>query len=1177
MGKAQAHWPLISCIMPTADRRAFVPSALRYFLRQDYEPKELIVVDDGNDAVSDLIPPDERIRYIRLKEKKSVGAKRNLACEQARGEIIAHWDDDDWHAPHRLSYQVEALTRAGAGVCGIKELLFYEPEHGRAWRYRYSSGQKLWLSGSTLCYRRSLWMNHRFRDINVGEDLYFIWDSPTQRMVVLEDSTFHVGIIHRRNVSPKQTGGSNWRPFPVEEVRGLMKDDWEIYNDPSSQTSDGPIPRQAAEIAERPAGAPTALVSAALGVGDILRVTPLIRALHRLGYQVDVLLAPDYPEVIELLSGAPEIRRLYCYENFRSNRGAKPLAALAEEFYDVAVFTTWSAPLGGHVRARRVFEFSSTQWLKFGDSACVEQIGRSLGWRGPLPPPFVVLPERHFDLPPGTVALHPGCKPDWPWKKWHGFDELARQLPSVVIIGTASDLDNEKTYFGRPFEWPEDAKCFVGALSLQDTAALLRECSALVSNDSGMMHLGVAVGIPTFGVFGITNPHREAIPAPNMFPVSKGLACEPACREQRWGRRDCEHHLECLKTLSASEVLKSLRERLPGLRLKGVSQSQSHGAKAMDEISLVYYANVFDASGYGHAARAYIHALHHAGIQLSVVDLAAHPRQAHDELVESLLKKPLQPDFHLFHGIPPQWANRAFRLPNAIGMTVWETDVMPSQWRNPLNHVLEVWLPCEHNVSVFNQGLERPVFKLPHPVLPARVNGDAVQPAQFLAVAEEDVLFFSIFEWQERKNPLGLIQSFLRAFPEEKEPLLIIKTNPGAAGAAREALAHARREARSEARVEIRAEAWTEAQIEALQARGDCYVSLHRGEGWCYPLFDAASRGTPVVATNYSGPLDYLNPQEHRLVQYESAPVNQAYVYYHPGMRWAEPDLTHAAEQMRWVYHNRAAARDQAEKGASRIRQAYSTEAVGALARERLLELLSRTQPQKWQERVRDRQAAQLQPPIPIPGEWYDAGYFEYGTKSNWGQGYKWSLFASLFQETAGLLTSTFTEADSYLDIGCANGFLVRALREQAKECWGFDHSKWATDRAEPSVKPFVIQAGVDDVSFDRQFDVLLAFSIFESLTETQILSFLSRARGWTRQAILAVIATFESEEEERRQRKGDRDLSRVTLKPRRWWDEAFQSAGWRQDYLHRIAQRTCQTHPLPSRMGWEIYVYAPS
>ena len=71
---------------------------------------------------------------------------------------------------------------------------------------------------------------------------------------------------------------------------------------------------------------------------------------------------------------------------------------------------------------------------------------------------------------------------------------------------------------------------FIGALNLRDTAALIQQCAALVSNDSGLMHLGVALGTPTVGIFGITDPLREAMPAINMFPITKGLPCEPACR-----------------------------------------------------------------------------------------------------------------------------------------------------------------------------------------------------------------------------------------------------------------------------------------------------------------------------------------------------------------------------------------------------------------------------------------------------------------------------------------------------------------------------------------------------------------------------------------------------------------------------------------------------------------------
>ena len=77
--------PLVSCIMPTRNRRALVGQAIAYFLRQDYPRKELIVVDDGDDCIVDLMPPDPRVQYLRLERRTSVGAKRNLACAGARG------------------------------------------------------------------------------------------------------------------------------------------------------------------------------------------------------------------------------------------------------------------------------------------------------------------------------------------------------------------------------------------------------------------------------------------------------------------------------------------------------------------------------------------------------------------------------------------------------------------------------------------------------------------------------------------------------------------------------------------------------------------------------------------------------------------------------------------------------------------------------------------------------------------------------------------------------------------------------------------------------------------------------------------------------------------------------------------------------------------------------------
>ncbi len=302
---------------------------------------------------------------------------------------------------------------------------------------------------------------------------------------------------------------------------------------------------------------PRVLVTAARGIGDILRITPLVRVCARLGYDVDLLVAADYVGVARLLDRDPDICHVFHVPSAWRGGGFAD-AALPSGRYDVATFTCWSQALRPLVHATRVLAFPQTEWLRDGDTACVRAIARQLGWHGSLPPPFAHPAARHFDLAPGTVALHPGCKPDWPWKKWHGFDALAAALPHVVITGAAADRDNEKTYFRRPFQWPPHAQDFTGLLDLADTAALLTQCAALVANDSGLMHLGVALGVPTFGIFGITSPLREVMDAPAMTVVTKGLPCEPRCHAGAWGRRDCEHHLQCLRTLTVDEVLARL-------------------------------------------------------------------------------------------------------------------------------------------------------------------------------------------------------------------------------------------------------------------------------------------------------------------------------------------------------------------------------------------------------------------------------------------------------------------------------------------------------------------------------------------------------------------------------------------------------------------------------------------
>jgi glycosyltransferase involved in cell wall biosynthesis len=210
--------------MPTRDRRAWVPQAIGYFLRQDFTDCELVILDDGADALRDLVPDDRRIRYVRLEgPPRTVGAKRNMACAEARGELIAHWDDDDWYPSWRLRAQVAAMA-AGADVCGSSQLYYLDDGGDRAWRYAYGGGEAF-VGGNTLMYRRRVWEANPFPDAQIGEDVRFVRARGRAQLRDLANPALCIAMLHAANTSPKATTTAWWTPMPVATVRALIDGD----------------------------------------------------------------------------------------------------------------------------------------------------------------------------------------------------------------------------------------------------------------------------------------------------------------------------------------------------------------------------------------------------------------------------------------------------------------------------------------------------------------------------------------------------------------------------------------------------------------------------------------------------------------------------------------------------------------------------------------------------------------------------------------------------------------------------------------------------------------------------------------------------------------------------------------------------------------------------------------
>jgi len=229
-----ANAPLVSCIMPTYNRRSYLPQAIRCFLRQDYPNLELLVIDDGSDSIGDLLPHDERIRYLRQPGKLRIGAKRNLACEAAQGEIIVHCDDDDWYPSHRITTQVSAMLTRHADISGTSRIFYYDAGNDHAWEYSYRARNGSWVGGNTLAYRKSFWERNKFPDIQIGEDSRFLSSRSSKTICDLSQPELCVASVHASNTSRKVTSGSFWHATASERIHELLGDDRFFYRTTSA-------------------------------------------------------------------------------------------------------------------------------------------------------------------------------------------------------------------------------------------------------------------------------------------------------------------------------------------------------------------------------------------------------------------------------------------------------------------------------------------------------------------------------------------------------------------------------------------------------------------------------------------------------------------------------------------------------------------------------------------------------------------------------------------------------------------------------------------------------------------------------------------------------------------------------------------------------------------------------
>jgi len=194
--------PLVSVVMPTWNRPRFAERALELILAQTYDNLEILVLDDSDPWQLMRLPREAEVRYYRLPSRFTIGEKWHVADEVARGEIVVHWDDDDYYSPRRIVRQIEPLVLDQADLVGLGMDLVLTIPDCRFWRFKREPSRIRGhsLHDGTIAYRRGA-LKALYRDSSLGESTAFVNEaiSGGARIVELHQKDLFVYVRHDRN------------------------------------------------------------------------------------------------------------------------------------------------------------------------------------------------------------------------------------------------------------------------------------------------------------------------------------------------------------------------------------------------------------------------------------------------------------------------------------------------------------------------------------------------------------------------------------------------------------------------------------------------------------------------------------------------------------------------------------------------------------------------------------------------------------------------------------------------------------------------------------------------------------------------------------------------------------------------------------------------------------------
>jgi glycosyltransferase involved in cell wall biosynthesis len=360
----------------------------------------------------------------------------------------------------------------------------------------------------------------------------------------------------------------------------------------------------------------------------------------------------------------------------------------------------------------------------------------------------------------------------------------------------------------------------------------------------------------------------------------------------------------------------------------------------LDGINLVGYLAA--ETGLGEAARSIRRAAEAAGINVTPMDFRWGCSSRMAEPVPAGPSPPVRHGVNLIHLNADQLLMAHtmlgadfFKGHYNIGYCVWEQEELPEDWVPALDLVHEIWTASTFCLDAISRKTSQPVFRIPHsvePMVPAGLDRRA------LGLPKDCFIFLTVLDFcstSERKNPLGALEAYAVAAERiGRTTYFVLKTvNAVTQPKTMQAIERLQTTCPS---IIVQDGYISRGQVNALINVCDCFVSLHRAEGFGLPIAEAMYMRKPVIATGWSGNMDFMTENNSFPVRFKLQPLDHDVGPYRKGLRWAEPELAHAAELMALVADEPERARQMGETAGEDARERLSAAAVGALIRERL-------------------------------------------------------------------------------------------------------------------------------------------------------------------------------------------------------------------------------------------------